>query len=309
MTSTSPLRYPGGKARFTDFICDSLKSSGKEAKIFVEPFCGGAGASIALLELGKVQRIALNDIDPLVSSFWKVVFGKTRASRKDIDWLIRKIESSEITVDEWRRQKAIKPDSYRSAAWKCLFLNRTSFNGIIHLAGPIGGWEQLNRTIDVRFKRERIVTRLNELYDIRDQIERVESLNWKKFTSYFKHKRGAFIYFDPPYYHKAEQLYGYVFNERGHLSMRDYIIKLKCPWMLSYDDVLEVRSLYSNLSRIQGRVIDQTYSAHPVGGNSFVGRELFFSNCALPMINLNQTKKLHVGMTVIGCFKEVAANV
>ena len=139
MISTSPLRYPGGKARFTNFIWDTISLLENSIDIFVEPFCGGAGASIALLESNKVQRIAINDLDPLVASFWQIVFGKGRKSRDDLEWMILQIESVDISLDEWRRQKSLKPANTREAAWKCLFLNRTSFNGIIHKSGPIGG--------------------------------------------------------------------------------------------------------------------------------------------------------------------------
>ena len=301
MTSTSPLRYPGGKARFTNFLWDSILESGEDPNLFVEPFCGGA-AAIALLESEKVNQIALNDLDPLVSSFWKVVFGKSRKSRHDINWLIRKIETSQITIEEWKRQKSIKPNSLRSAAWKCLFLNRTSFNGIIHKSGPIGGWKQNNRKLDVRFNRDHLIKRIEELYEFRDQVVRVDSVNWKLFCSYFNRSPGVYLYLDPPYYHRAEQLYGYLFDQMAHKEMRDYLIKKSSPWILSYDDAPEIRALYTRIRGINGRVIDQTYSTHPIGGASFIGRELFFSNRKLPM---PKKSKIHVGITVVGCVGKI----
>ena len=69
MISTSPMRYPGGKARFAQYIWEAIQASRERSEVFVEPFCGGAGVSLALLEKGQVQRIALNDLDSLVSSF------------------------------------------------------------------------------------------------------------------------------------------------------------------------------------------------------------------------------------------------
>lgn len=307
MISTSPLRYPGGKARFTDFIWKSIVASGEKADVFVEPFCGGSGAAIALLEGAYVKRIALNDLDPLVSSFWKVVFGKSRENRSDINWLINAVESADLSVPEWRRQKALKPQSVREAAWKCLYLNRTSFNGILHQAGPIGGWEQKNRTLAVRFNPEKLMRRLNELYELRDSVERVEGGGWEVFCSHYKRSTEAYIYLDPPYYHRAEQLYGHLFNDDMHRSMRDYLLDLRTPWMLSYDDANEVRALYAQLGGIDGRVIDQTYSAHPVGGASFVGRELFFSNRTLPGKLPEEAGQKHVGMSVVGPLATVEA--
>lgn len=306
MISTSPLRYPGGKARFTDFIRRAIVVSGEEPTLFVEPFCGGAGAALALLEADHVERIALNDVDPLVSSFWRIVFGKSRATRHDINWLVGKVEAAEISVEEWRRQKALIPSTTREAAWKCLFLNRTSFNGILHQAGPIGGWQQLNRKLDVRFNREKLVKRLNDLYDLRDRVDRVGGANWKQFCSYYRSSSAAYVYLDPPYYHRAEQLYGYLFDAKTHASMRDYLLAYQTPWMLSYDDAVEVRNLYSGRKEIDGRVIDQTYSANPIGGSSHVGRELFFSNRALPVVKQSKNEP-HVGLTVLGHLSAIAA--
>ncbi|MDP2432304.1 MAG: DNA adenine methylase [Pseudomonadota bacterium] len=306
MISTSPLRYPGGKARFTELISGAIKQSGEAATTFVEPFCGGAGVSIALLESNQIDRIALNDADPLVSSFWQVVFGKSSEDDSDVSWLISQVETTVLSIPEWKRIKMSRPSSVREAAFKCLYLNRTNFNGIIHKAGPIGGWEQKKRTLGVRFNREKLVSRIKALYGLRDHVVRIGNENWRKFCVSTGRRSGAYIYLDPPYYHKAEQLYGYVFDHKAHVIMRNYLASLKSPWMLSYDDAPEVRSLYGHLQGVHGCVIDQTYSTHPIGGARFIGRELFFSNRALPVIRHD---RVHRGMSVVGTLHSVAPSV
>lgn len=306
MISTSPLRYPGGKARFTDLISHAITQSGETATLFVEPFCGGAGVSIALLESKQVDRVALNDADPLISNFWQVVFGKTSNNDSDINWLISQVETAILSVPEWRRIKTSSPSSAREAAFKCFYLNRTSFNGIIHQAGPIGGWEQKKRTLDVRFNREKLVRRIKTLYGLRDQVVRVGNESWRQFCATTGRRQGAYVYLDPPYYHKAEQLYGHLFDHKAHVAMRDHLANLNAPWMLSYDDAPEVRSLYGHLSGVHGCVIDQTYSTHPIGGARFVGRELFFSNRELPVIRHDRK---HRGMSVVGTLCTVATSV
>lgn len=261
--------------------------------------------SLALLELGHVQKIALNDLDPLIASFWQVVFGKTDDPDADLKWLLVQIESATLTVDEWRRQKALKPSSCREAAFKCIYLNRTSFNGILHQAGPIGGWGQVNRKLDVRFNAQKLVKRLSDLYEMRSSVTRVTCVNWKLFCSWYRVAKDAYLYLDPPYFQKAEQLYGHIFDDKGHRVMRDYLIKQNIPWMLSYDDAPEIRELYGDLSYIDGRVIDQTYSAHPIGGARFIGRELFFSNQPLPT---EYRTGQHQGMSVVGTLPMVQAS-
>ncbi len=300
MVSTSPLRYPGGKARLSQYIWEAIIKSDEKIEVFVEPFCGGAGASIALLEAGRVNKIALNDIDPLVASFWKVVFGKTRSTRHDINWLIDSVQSVDLSIEEWKRQRDLKPTSERAAAWKCLFLNRTSFNGILHKAGPIGGWEQTNRTLGVRFNKDRIIKRLNQLYELRDQVERVECMKWDQFCTQYRDRLDTYLYFDPPYFHRAEKLYGFVFNAEMHASLRDFLVLCTNAWLLSYDDAKEIRDLYADLDGIDARVLDITYSANPAGGNGYIGRELVFGNRILPTKVTKTSRRALVGISMVG---------
>lgn len=287
----SILRYPGSKARFVGFIENSIRLNKPKFDVFVEPFCGGASVSIALLEKGVVDNISLNDADPLISHLWDCIFSPIHA-----EWLIEKVKTIPLTVDEWKRQKALEPSSPRESALKCLYLNRTSFNGILHKAGPIGGWHQEKRTIDARFNREKLAIRIKELSLLSDRVISVSNNDWKSYCNRIQEGWDTFFYFDPPYYHKADALYGYYFNEKEHENLKDYLNQLNASWLLSYDDAPEVRALYKN-HQGRARVIDSTYSTHPMGGASFIGRELFFSNLQrLPAPATPDGE--HIGLTV-----------
>lgn len=286
----SILRYPGSKARFCEFIAKTIALNNGKPRLLVEPFCGGASVSIALLEDEVIEEVAINDVDPLIASLWMAVFSKADAS-----WLAKQVEVVPLTIDEWRRQKALEPATVREAALKGLFLNRTSFNGIIHQSGPLGGWGQKSIKLDVRFNREKLASRILELSTLRDQVT-VRNENWRAFCHRYSRNASAIFYLDPPYYHKAEQLYGYVFAESTHEELRDYLESFARPWLLSYDDAQEVRDLYEGVTT-NARVIDNTYSTHPLGGASFVGRELVYTNMKkLPAAA--KAKDAHVGLSV-----------
>lgn len=49
---TSPLRYPGGKVRMAPFLAGAFAAqwSVMDIEIFLEPFAGGLGAGLKLLE-------------------------------------------------------------------------------------------------------------------------------------------------------------------------------------------------------------------------------------------------------------------
>lgn len=259
-------------------------------RLFVEPFCGGASVSIALLEDGVVDAIALNDADPLIAGLWSVVF-----SQADAQWLAEQALTIPLTIPEWRRQKALVPTTVRESALKCLYLNRTSFNGIIHKSGPLGGWEQKNISIDVRFNRQRISNRILELSNLHDKVS-VSNEGWMPFCERLEQNETSIFYLDPPYFHKAEQLYGHIFDQKGHEELRDFLRNFQRPWLLSYDDAKEIRTLYEGLA-LNARIIDNTYSTHPLGGSAFIGRELVYTN----MRKLPAAAKAgatHVGLSV-----------
>ncbi len=130
---SSPLRYPGGKTRLANKLLEAIeKNCEKEKVILFEPYAGGAGASLALLFAKRVEKIVINDLDKAIFTFWKVAVS-------DTDYLINKIRRTDITIEEWRRQKAIyaSTKSKRKLAFATLFLNRTNRSGIMN-GGPIG---------------------------------------------------------------------------------------------------------------------------------------------------------------------------
>src|SRR3990172_9047721 len=142
----SPLRYPGAKRRLCGFVSEALKLNGLKPRLLVEPFAGGASVSLQLLNDGIVENVALAERDPLVASFWRVVFF-------DSEWLIDRVRRVRLTLEQWDHFKNNPGTTDRDRALACLFLNRTSFSGILAPgAGPIGGREQRSAyQLDCRF--------------------------------------------------------------------------------------------------------------------------------------------------------------
>ena len=244
----SPLRYPGAKRRLASYIAEALDKNNLKPDLFIEPFAGSASVSLTLLRLGKVKEIGIADRDPLVSSFWKVVFWDTQ-------WLVDQVQNIEISVSQWKHFRNSDPNTEREKALKCIFLNRTSFSGIIAPgSGPIGGLEQKSQyKIDCRFPRERIINRIRQAQELSDRVKFVWTTSWRytltkvtKMCNQDRLPKGTFYYFDPPFFEKADRLYTFWFNQNEHLRFRDAVKGLTAPWIVSYDSVPKAKELYGH---------------------------------------------------------------
>jgi DNA adenine methylase len=218
--------------------------------------------ALELLAAGHVERIALGEKDSWVASFWKVVFF-------DTDWLIERVNNMAVTLRQWRHFKRGGFRSDRDRALACLFLNRTSFSGILSpTAGPIGGHAQESAYgIDCRFTRATLVRRIERIAELRKQVEFVRAGDWTTTITRAEATAFApddvFYYFDPPFYNKADRLYRHAFTTADHTALRDHLATLRSPWLVSYDPAVEIIKLYSQRS-VAGRVIghlDLLYSA------------------------------------------------
>ena len=108
----SPLRYPGGKYKLYKYVAELVKENG--CKTYIEPFCGGAAIALELLFDGTVNNNIINDYDYTIFCFWDSVLHRTEE-------FVRLIENTEITLEEWHRQKAVRDNEFKLAIW-CLVI-------------------------------------------------------------------------------------------------------------------------------------------------------------------------------------------
>lgn len=270
----SPLRYPGGKSRLAPFISLLIEKSKIENPIYVEPFAGGAGVALSLLLNSVVDEIVINDYDKAVYSVWRALLTETNS-------FINLIEDTPLNVEEWRAQKRIydeQRDKYSlELGFAAFYLNRTNRSGILSNAGPIGGFDQTgNYLIDARFNRQELVRRVREIAKYKSKIH-LYNKDIRMFLEKYmpKYQERAFIYFDPPYYNKGKALYKNFFSPTDHQEIFERISELNCPWLVTYDDVPEIREIYSSYV---GKRYDLTYSLANNGKNSEL---MFLSDDAL----------------------------
>lgn len=250
----SPLRYPGGKTSLLPFLKALLEKNAPAGVTYVEPFCGGAGAAIGLLLNGVVGKIVLNDVDSAIHSVWWAILNETEA-------FVRKLESTPIDIEEWRRQKAVflnKDSSRFEEGFAALYLNRCNRSGIL-LANPIGGLTQEGKwKMDARFRKNVLIGKIERIAERKADIT-LYNEDVFGFLRILDGMDNIFVYFDPPYIHGGPKLYLNSFTERKHQDLADLLANATYPWIMTYDDNDSIKKIYSYCSISQLQI---NYSAH-----------------------------------------------
>ena len=240
----TPLRYPGGKKKFAKIFSNFISKEKIEDAVFIEPYCGGAGAAIELLLSNEVKKIYLNDKDRSIYAFWWAILNEPKK-------FIKKIKNTKITVKEFYKQKEIqkKKDTADlfTLGFSTFYINRTSFSGIIN-AGPLGGVRQKSiYKIDCRFNKEELIKRIAKIASYKDKINiyNKDALYFLGMKSINKlQDKNCIVYADPPYFVKGGELYLNSYSHNEHIAVEKFLRKSKANVFVSYDDEKEIRRIY-----------------------------------------------------------------
>jgi DNA adenine methylase len=281
----TPLRYPGGKQKVAPFLRELILANDLSGQHYVEPYAGGAGVAIELLLSGAVGFIHLNDVDVAIYAFWRSVLNQTEE-------LCRRISRANLTVEEWRRQQSVfrapKQHSQIDLAFSVLYLNRCNRSGILS-AGLIGGLAQEGKwKMDARFPRVDLINRIQAIAIHRRKIN-VCNLDAEKYLKEYVHELpgGSLVYCDPPYFNKADRLYINHYRSEDHARLATVIQhKVRHRWIVSYDNVLEIKRFYAERRSF-------VYSLQYNAASAYKGQEVFFfsdklalpERCGIPSID------------------------
>lgn len=284
---TSPLRYPGGKTCLLGPISRLLRANKLDRGHYAEPYAGGCGLALALLYGGFVSDIHVNDIDRAVWAFWHCVLN-------DTEEFITLMERTPVTLAEWKRQRRIFKEAPKdspdvmSLGFAAFFLNRTNRSGIIKNAGVIGGLNQDgDYAIDCRFNKEELARRIRRVKKYRSRI----TLHRKDAIKFIDHVEqrlppDTFLCIDPPYFGKGSSLYTSFYKRKDHEKVADRILKLKSPWILTYDYCKEIHDLYTERRQFQ---FSLNYSAM----NKRLGTEILIASKGLRIPDDFRASQVH----------------
>ena len=241
---TSPLRYPGGKSSLYELTSTIMRLNGLERGHYAEPYAGGCGLALSLLYCGQVAEVHINDLDPAIWAYWHCVLNET-------DDLLRLVGETPVTVAEWHKQREIHRQGDvgdpLQLGFAAFFLNRTNRSGVIKGGGVIGGLDQSGSyKMDCRYNKDDLSRRIRRVARYKDRIH-LSNLDAIEFLADCSDlPPNSLLFIDPPYYRKGPGLYASYYKPADHALLANRVLELETPWIVTYDDVPQIRELYAN---------------------------------------------------------------
>lgn len=281
----SPLRYPGGKNKLSPFIAKMCVDN-NTSDHYIEPYSGGASVALFLLMEGFVKKITINDKDRSLYAFWHAVLNNT-------DELCRLINDTEINLEQWKKQKEIQANKIEvdllQLGFSTFFLNRTNHSGIIS-GGLMGGIAQKGAYLmDCRFNKPDLINRIQKIALKSDYIKvhQDDALKLIDNIQLNTENQNSLLYFDPPYYYKANSLYMNHYEHKHHKTVSEKIKSIKdIHWIVSYDNVQEIKDLYTGYD-------SKEYSFKHTAHRAKIGREILFFSPNFLKIDLEDKNPVH----------------
>jgi DNA adenine methylase len=286
MQFNTPLRYPGGKGKLTDFLKLVFEQNELLDGHYVEPYAGGAGLALTLLLHSYASCIHLNDLNSSIFTFWRIVLD-------DPEGLCKAIRDVKVSMDEWHKQKAILTNPINHSpleiAFSTFFLNRANRSGIIW-GGVIGGKNQDGPwKLDARFNKANLISRIEKIALYRSRI-RLYNLNAADLISDVLPTlpKNTLVYLDPPYYVKGKGLYENHYIHDDHVAIAELVKKkITRPWIVSYDHAPEIVKMYKGCPTIEYGI---NYSAQ----ERYKGAEVMFFSKGLKIPDVKNPANLRV---------------
>lgn len=268
MYALSPLRYPGAKWRLAPFVESVIQRNRIHAAHYAEPYAGGASLALSLLLKGAVSEIHLNDLDRSVYAFWKSV---TEHSEE----LLERIKTIDVSMESWYAQKLVQANKGRASivdlGFSTFFLNRTNRSGILS-AGVVGGKDQSGAwKLDARFNKSNLIERVARIVEYRSRIH-VTKLDALEFISRRSSTlpSNSLMFLDPPYFVKGQELYLNAYGPGDHQQVASAVMaNTRVNWLVTYDDVPEIRMLYRGTRR-------ERYKLRYSASSTRIGGEVLF---------------------------------
>lgn len=251
-----------------------------DIEVWLEPFAGGAGAALTLLDRDAIGEAWIVDANAGIAAFWASVTTDAAA-------LAARVQRTRPTMALYDscRETLAHPDQVDTAelGYAAFIVNRCSRSGIVApTSGPMGGRTGTGEwAIDGRFTADALANRIRHVgsFGARlraqhgDGIAFLEELDG---TCGIEEELVAFV--DPPYIREGNRLYANGMNAAAHQRLADALNASTARWALTYDDEPVVAEELYPARRVLA------YDIRNTANQARIAREyaVFSDNLALP---------------------------
>jgi DNA adenine methylase len=260
----SPFRYPGGKTWLVPQLRCWLLSKRSIPARFIEPFAGGAIASMTVGFERLAKHVIFAEVDAAVAAVWRVVLNG------EAEWLARRILSFQVTAQNVERTLEVKPESLREQAFQTVLRNRMQRGGIMAKGAGLIKVGENGKGLLSRWYAQTLATRIREINRRKDRFSFLAADGFALISEHLSDKEAVF-YFDPPYTVAARRLYSHW--DVDHARLFALAADVKGDFLMSYDDTDEVREL-AKKHGFSVRQIAMKNTHHTEQRELLIGRDL-----------------------------------
>lgn len=264
------LKYPGSKGTKAHLL---IKRFPVHYKIYCEAF-GGSAAVLLRKETSKKE--ILNDLNKELMNFYQVVLTNYEEFREKVQYL-----PSHRELYSWL--KNFETDDKILRAVKTYYRYTFGFVG--------GNYHTLRLNANnvsgfVPHKYEAFRKRMKNVQIMSDDaVELIKRID----------RPEAFFYLDPPYFEVSKRLYDFMFELEDHIRLADCLKKIKGKFLLSYNDVPEIRELYEEWANVETLEFKYRMGNHGSTSGPLVN-ELIIDNYRSSQTSLDRFKDLLQGV-------------
>jgi len=234
MPAPTIFRFPGSKAASLPALTPFLDRLLQGRKSFHDVFTGGGAVALSVAERYPRLQLCLNDLDPDLSAFWRVVAGEA------VEALCDRLDIRP-TIDLFNELRHTEPKTEVDRAFRAVFFSRCCFSGLLH-GSPLGGDRQLSpNKVFSRYHGTRLVRQIMQAHKLLAGRTVITCMDGAQYVG--RHPTAP-MYLDPPYFEKGDRLYRQRMSLADHLGLAD-ALRSAANWVLSYDYSLVIEELYA----------------------------------------------------------------
>lgn len=232
----SPFRYPGGKTWLVPEIRRWMAGQDVPA-VFVEPFAGGAIASLTVAAERLARRVVFCELDHRVAAVWHTIL-------EDGEWLCQRIQGFEMSSASVRALLGGEPRDRRELAFQTVVRNRVQHGGIMAPGASLMKEGENGRGIRSRWYARTLVQRIRAIRALADRLHFIEGDGFAVIQEYLDDPEAAF-FIDPPYTAGGKRAGRrlYTHNELDHERLFAVMATTRGRFLMSYDSADEVLNL------------------------------------------------------------------